>query len=220
MLLAIDTATWHASVALYGGTTVLAERTWFSDRNHTVELMPAIVQMMAGQHLAPAALRGLAVAIGPGSFTGMRVGLSVAKGMALALGIPIVGIPTLDVAAEPFSDQRLPVCAVVHAGRGRFCRALYGRQRGKWARRSEFELVAPDGLPAGISGATLFCGELDDEAREAIAAALGDDGVIAPPARALRRAAILAEMAWERVVAGDGDDLASLSPIYLHSAQT
>ena len=219
MLLAIDTATQVASVALYDDSRVWAERTWFTDRNHTVELMPAIAQMCAQQRVSPADLIGVAVTIGPGSFTGMRIGLSVAKGMALSLGIPLVGIPTLDIVAEPFSNQRLPVRAVVHAGRGRFSATTYKRQRGKWTRQDEFQILQPTMLPVGVTGKTIFCGELDQEARDAILEALGDQAIIAPPARSLRRAAILAEMAWKRVAAGQGDDLTLLSPIYLHTAQ-
>ena len=219
MLLAIDTATQVASVALYDDSRVWAERTWFTERNHTVELMPAITQMFAQQRISPADLIGVAVTIGPGSFTGMRIGLSVAKGIALSLSIPAVGIPTLDVVAEPFSDQRLPVRAVVHAGRGRFCAATYKRQRGKWTQQDEYQLLKPDMLPTGVTVKTIFCGELDREACDAISDALGEGAIIAPPARSLRRAAMLAEMAWKRVVAGKGDDLASMSPIYLHTAQ-
>jgi tRNA threonylcarbamoyladenosine biosynthesis protein TsaB len=216
VLLAIDTATQNASVALYDAQQVWAERTWFSERNHTVEVMPAIAEMLAGLSLAPAALKGVAVAVGPGSFTGMRVGLSAAKGFGLALNIPVIGIPTLDVVAQPFADGRLPVCAVVHAGRGRFCAAMYGRQRGKWARLSDFRLASPAELPAGIAERTLFCGELDDEARQAVQSALGDKALFASPAQSVRRAAVLAELAWERAVAGRGDDLALLAPIYIH----
>ena len=218
VLLAIDTATQNASVALYDDRQVWAERAWFSERNHTIELLPAIAAMLAGQRLVPTDLKGVAVAIGPGSFTGMRIGVSVAKGLGLSLGIPVVGIPTLDVVAWPYANQRLPVCAVVHAGRGRFCVATYQRGRGKWSRQGEFRLVAPACLPAGVTGQTIFCGELDGEARQAIAAALGDQAIIASPAQSVRRAAVLAELAWERITAGQGDDLAALAPIYLHHA--
>ena len=218
MLLAIDTATRNASVALYDDSRVWAEHTWVSDQNHTVELMPVIVQMFARQRVAPADLKGLAATIGPGSFTGMRIGLSVAKGFSLSLGIPLVGIPTLDVVAEPYSEQRVPVCAVAQAGRGRFCAAVYRRQRSKWARQGEFQLVKPDQLPTLVEGKAIFCGELDAEARQAVQEALGNAAIIASPARSTRRAAVLAEMAWERICSGQGDDLALLSPIYLHTA--
>lgn len=218
MLLAIDTATRNASIALYDDTQVWAERTWFSDYNHTVELMPNIVDMFASLRRTPADLRGVAVAIGPGSFTGMRIGLSVAKGFCLALGIPIKGVPTLDVVAQPFAGSDLPVCAVVHAGRGRFCAALYRSVDGQWTRGGEFQLVTPDRLPALARGKTIFCGELDNEARQALRSALGKRLVIASPAQSVRRAAVLAEMTWPALASGHGDDLASLSPIYLHPA--
>ncbi len=180
--------------------------------------MPNIVDMFNQLHLEPAHLRGVAVAIGPGSFTGMRIGLSVAKGFCLALGIPIKGIPTLDVAAYPFAGSEVPVCAVVHAGRGRFCAALYRTADGQWRRQSDIQLLTPDQLPALADGRTIFCGELDEEARQALQSALGKRAVIASPAQSVRRAAVLAELAWPALASGQGDDLASLSPIYLHTA--
>ena len=112
----------------------------------------------------------------------------------------------------------MPVCAVAHAGRGRFCAAVYQRQRKKWARQGEFQLVKPEQLPSLVEGTAIFCGELDDEARQTVEEALGDEAIIASPARSMRRAAVLAEMAWERISSGQGDDLALLSPIYLHTA--
>ncbi len=219
MLLALDTATQNASIALYDARQVWGERTWHSDRNHTVELMPAVAEMLAGLSLTPRALRGVAVAIGPGSFTGMRIALSAAKGLGQALRVPVVGVPTLDVAAQPFAAGRRPVCAVVRAGRGRFCAGLYARRRGKWGRQGEFRLATPAGLAEGITEETIFCGELDEEAQDAIVAALGERAFFASPAYAVRRAALLAEMAWERILAGAGDDLTTLAPIYLHQTQ-
>jgi tRNA threonylcarbamoyladenosine biosynthesis protein TsaB len=219
VILAIDTATQNASVALYDSRQVWAERVWNSDRNHTIELMPAVAAMLSGLRLTPRELRGVAVAMGPGSFTGMRIGLSVAKGLAISLGIPVVGVPTLDIMGQPFSDQRVPVCAIVHAGRGRFCAATYKRVRGVWSRQGEFRLVTPAALPDGIGDPTIFCGELDDEAREALRTALGEKAIFVSPARNVRRAAFLAELAWDRLAAGAGDDVAALSPIYLNPVQ-
>lgn len=217
MLLAIDTATQFASIALYDEHAVWAERSWFSEHNHTVELMPAIADMFAQAARTPAHLRGVAVAIGPGSFTGMRIGLSVAKGLCLALDIPIKGVPTLDVLARRFEGSQLPLCAVVHAGRGRFCAGLYAQGEDGWGRQGPFHLLGPEGLPNLAQGRTIFCGELDDEARQALSAALGEKAVLASPAQAVRRAAVLAEIAWPAIAAGEGDDLAALSPIYLHT---
>ena len=97
LLLAIDTATHFAGLALYDGDSVLAESCWLSRNNHSVELMPALVRMLEQQKLSANDLAVVAVAIGPGSFTGLRIGLSTAKGLAKATSIPILGIPTLDI---------------------------------------------------------------------------------------------------------------------------
>jgi tRNA threonylcarbamoyladenosine biosynthesis protein TsaB len=97
LLLAIDTATRFAGLALYDGETILAESYWLSRHNHSSELMPALVRMLDQQKLTVDSLSAVAVAIGPGSFTGLRIGLSTAKGIAKARNIPILGIPTLDI---------------------------------------------------------------------------------------------------------------------------
>jgi tRNA threonylcarbamoyladenosine biosynthesis protein TsaB len=96
-ILALDTSTRTASIAIYRGEEgVISEITWRSLSHHTVELTPYL-DLLLGQN--PRELAGIAVALGPGSFTGLRVGLSLAKGFALAQEIPLIGIPTLDALA-------------------------------------------------------------------------------------------------------------------------
>jgi len=216
MLLAIDTATRWASIALYDGERVWGEETWYSRDNHTVELMPRLVRLLVQQKVNPEMLTGLAVTRGPGSFTGLRIGLSVAKGMALALEIPIVGVPTLDVLARAWERQTLPVCAVVQAGRGRVCAAFYVRRRGKWRKQGEDRLTTWELLSEEVTRRTLFCGEIDVQAAQLLRERLGEHFVLAPPAASLRRAGYLAELGWERLHRGESDDLDTLSPLYLH----
>src|SRR5688572_18486426 len=100
MLLALDTSTGLASVALYDGT-VRAEATWQAGRNHSAEVLPEVDRLLRRQGLGPRDLRAVAVAIGPGSYTGVRVGVALAKGFAASLRIPVVGVCTLDVLAAP-----------------------------------------------------------------------------------------------------------------------
>src|SRR5512142_1346094 len=106
MLLAVDTSTSWIGLALYDGVRVLGEMTWQSPSHHTVELSPGINELMQRCNVRTTDLQALGVAIGPGSFTALRIGLSVVKGMALALRIPVIGIPTLDAlaAAQPVRD--------------------------------------------------------------------------------------------------------------------
>ena len=120
MILAIDTATNLASLALYDQNSrqVLSEESWHSVNNHTVELMPRLVRMLDQQGISVSDLDGVVVSLGPGSFTGLRIGIGLAKGLVLSKasveedqdgGVPLVGVPTLDVVARPHMEQRLPI---------------------------------------------------------------------------------------------------------------
>jgi len=220
MLLAIDTATRCTSVALNGERRVLAERTWRSANNHTTELMPAIVEMLAQQEIEPNSLTGIAVALGPGSFTGLRIGLSVAKGFATALDIPVVGIPTLDILAEAHAHQKLPICAILQAGRKWLGTALYKVRAGRWRRVADDRLVLPEQLATLIERRTLICGEISTELECSLRKHLGDLAVFAPPCLSLRRASCLAELALKRLEDNKSDDIATLSPLYLQYPAT
>ncbi|TKJ31317.1 MAG: tRNA (adenosine(37)-N6)-threonylcarbamoyltransferase complex dimerization subunit type 1 TsaB [Chloroflexi bacterium B3_Chlor] len=216
-VLAIDTATEVAGVALYDPATgPRAESTWHTSMNHTVELMPTVVQMLERQGIAAERLDALAVALGPGSFTGLRIGLSVAKGLSFSLGIPIVGIPTLDVVAYAHYEQDFPICAIIQAGRGRICAASYEKRGGKWQQTTDYRLVAVQELASRIDSQTLFCGEIDTSVRRELEEKLGSLVTIASPASSLRRAGYLAELGWRQLRARGGDDVASLEPLYLH----
>jgi len=217
MLLALDTATRQASVALYDEAGVRAETSWHSADNHSVELMPRVVEMLAQQGVEPADLRGVAIAIGPGSFTGLRIGLSVAKGLAVGRGVSLFGIPTLDAFAQALVGQRLPLRAILHIGRGRYVIADYRVGRDQWQRTSKDRLAAFEQVTDGIKERTLFVGEIDETLREAIVTTLGPGAVLVSPAAQLRRAGFRAELGWARLLRGERDDPASLEPIYIHT---
>jgi len=218
VLLAIDTATPFSGIALYDGRGVQVEHLWRTRDNHTVELMQYIVRACEQQGVAPSALRAVGVSLGPGSFTGLRVGLSIAKGLALALDVPLLGIPTLDVAAYAHWRQTLPVCAVLPAGRGRWCAALFRTIDGEWQRCSAYLLSDAAGVGALLERPTLVCGEFDQSLADAVQEAAPERAILASPAAATRRAGYLAELAWHRLSSGRHDDVISLSPIYLQHA--
>jgi tRNA threonylcarbamoyladenosine biosynthesis protein TsaB len=139
----------------------------------------------------------------------------VAKGLALALNIRLLGIPTLDVMAYAHSSERLPVCAVLQAGRRRLCVAFYRIVSGDWRRHGDYMLMSPDELIASFKEPTLICGEIDHYLAEALGSTSPEQVTVASPASCLRRAGYLAELAWKRFVSGEYDDPASLRPIYL-----
>ena len=165
MLLAIDTSTRWVGLALYNGASVTGEMVWESQNNHTVEVAPAMQTMLKRNGVAQDDLRAIGVALGPGSFTSLRIGLGLAKGLALALNIPVIGIPTLDVlvAAQPVQD--LPLAAVLQAGRGRLAVAWYKmellpRSHAAWRCQVEPMVMQVEDLAQQIHRPTLVCGEL------------------------------------------------------------
>jgi tRNA threonylcarbamoyladenosine biosynthesis protein TsaB len=219
MLIAIDTATRYAGIALFNPAKnqILGEETWYSVNNHTVQLMPRMDRMLEQQGVSVSDLTGIAVSLGPGSFTGLRIGMGVAKGLAMARKIGLVGVPTLDVVARPHMAQPLPIWAILQAGRRRICVANYAERKGRWRVQGEYQLTTVEELCEQEFEPCLFCGELEADDAELIRQRLGPTITIASPASSLRRAGHMAELAWQRLGRGDSDDPASLSPIYLQT---
>lgn len=214
MLLAIDTATRWAGIALHDGDNVIAEKGWQCLNTQTIELAPAIGDMLAQASLSPADLKGIAVALGPGSYTGLRVGLALAKGLALANGIPMVGVPTLDIVAASFGPMPESLLAVVAAGRGRVSASRYHWHGGQWQSKEEAKTETWEGLLSQMSGeATLFAGEITPAASKLIRAA-SREYRLASPASSVRRAGYLAELGWRRLRKGLADDSRDLAPLY------
>lgn len=214
MLAAIDTATRVASLALHDGALLRYEATWEAGRRHTVQLVPTLLAGLRNLDLGPDSLSGIAVSLGPGSFTGLRVGLAVAKGLAMARGLPLVGVPTLDILATAQGRDRRPLVCVLQAGRGRICVAVYRSHKG-WRQREEPRLTTWEELIAEVERPTLFCGEIDERGAELLRGLQGMATQL-PAAHSLRRAGFLAEVAWARIRRGEMDDPVALVPIYLH----
>jgi len=215
MLLAIDTSTRWIGLALYEEFQVLGEFVWETHNFHTVELAPAIQQLLQKCKKNPKDIEVIGTALGPGSFTSLRIGLAAAKGMALGLKIPLVGIPSLDVTAYAVPLDERPLLAVLAAGRGRLAYARYEVKEEKWQQASDIQVKTAEDLAADISEPTLVCGELGSEERQTVSRKW-KNAILLSPAKAMRRPANLAEMAWKRWKADDVDEAASLAPIYLH----
>jgi tRNA threonylcarbamoyladenosine biosynthesis protein TsaB len=217
MLLAMDTSTQWMSLALFDGAQVIAEHTWRTSNHHSVELSPAIIELMKQAQVRMDALTGLAIALGPGSFTSLRIGLAVAKGMAFALRLPIAGIPTLEILASAIPVQNMPLAAVLQAGRSRIAVGWFDAVKGKWKPQGEVRVTTVHELEQEIKTPTLVAGELSADDRQVLERRWKNVHVV-NPALSLRRAGYLAEMGWSTLQSGKRDDPVSLSPIYLHVA--
>lgn len=214
-LLAIDTSTAWGSLALHDGQSVLAEETWHLERGHDAAVFAAAERLFALAGLGAASIKVVAVAIGPGSFTGVRIAIAAAQGIARGSRASAVAVPTLDVVAHPWSTSGLRVCAVLPAGRGELCAALYRARDGRWARVSDTLVGTAADLARSVRAGALFCGEIDAEARITLARELGSRARFAPPASTPRRAGHLAEIGWARFQAGETTAPEALQPLYL-----
>ena len=217
MLLAIDTSTAQIGLALYDGATVPGEVVWQSRAHHTEQLAPALASLLERVGVAMDSIKAVGVAIGPGSFTSLRVGLAFVKGLTLARHLPLIGIPTLDIiaAAVPLSDRKL--AAVLQAGRGRLAVGWYKPTENGWQVLGPATTMTAGELEKKIRKPVIICGELTAEDRQCLARKF-KNVILATPAQCVRRPGVLAETAWNRWQAGQTDAAASLAPIYLHVA--
>jgi tRNA threonylcarbamoyl adenosine modification protein YeaZ len=213
MILAIDASTDNASLALAQDSKLLAEANWHCEQNHSVELLPHLARLLDEAKADVKSISAVMVARGPGSFNGLRVGISTAKGLAFSLGVPLIGVSSLEVVAYEYADSGLPVCPVSNAGRGEIAAAIYQKKDNKWSQLVAEHITTVDALCAGISAKTIFCGELVSQIAGELKKKLKEKAVIAatvPP-----RARLLAELGKRRLDAGDYDDAATLQPLYL-----
>ncbi|MCX7608059.1 MAG: tRNA (adenosine(37)-N6)-threonylcarbamoyltransferase complex dimerization subunit type 1 TsaB [Anaerolineales bacterium] len=218
LLLAVDTSTSFLGLALYDGVQVLAEQIWHGRARHTQELAPATAVLLERVGETVQSLQALGVALGPGSFTGLRVGLAFVKGLSLARHLPVVGIPTLDIVASAVPlDPRRRLAAVLQAGRGRLALGWYRPGENGWQAEGPITVTTAFELERQIEQPIVVCGELTAEERRMLAKHAPVVQLLSP-AQCLRRPALLAELAWTRWMRGQVDLAASLKPIYLHIA--
>ena len=216
MLLAVDTSTTQMGLALFDGAQVISEYAWRSGQRHTVELAPAVADLLARCGLTINNVSALGVALGPGSFTSLRVGLAFVKGLALARHIPLIGIPTLNILAHAQLVTKLPLAIAIQAGRGRFALGWFKSSKKGWQAQGEARVVTLEALMAEVQNPTVICGEFSAEIRQVIST--NENARLVTPANSVRRPSVLAELAWARWQNGDVDDEAALAPIYLHTA--
>ena len=215
MYLAIDTSTDTASLALIQGERALAELSWYCAQNHSTQLLPNLSHLLSQMSLELKAISGIIVAQGPGSYNGLRVGISTAKGLAFSLGIPIVGISSLEAEAYQHAETNLPICPIFNSGRGEIATATYQKKQNKWLKINAEHITTVDTLCSQITAKTIFCGELIPLITTQLRKRLKQKAVIPSSAASLRRASFLAELGLKRLKTGDYDNTATLQPLYL-----
>jgi tRNA threonylcarbamoyladenosine biosynthesis protein TsaB len=209
-VLAIDTTSERESVALADGPTLLAEVRLRSGVVPSRRILPAVAYVLEAARIAPREIEGYAVAVGPGSFTGIRVGLSTVQGLALAAGRPCLGVSTLDILAALARGEAEAVVPMIDAARsGHVFAAIYD---GEGRPREPPQAALPGAIADRVSGPAAFLGDGAERYRAEILARC--PGALFRP-RSLYLAAVLARISEPRLGAGEGAAPGALRPLYL-----
>jgi len=158
-ILAVETGTSLQSIALLREDRVLAHFSQEAKGSHTKILVPAIHEVLSSQSLKPSDLNGLAVSIGPGSFSGLRVGLATVTGFRMALEIPLVTVPTLEAMAWNLRGAKLPICPILKARTGIVYWACFRWEGEKLVQLVPEQIGSLDALVQSLSETTVVFGE-------------------------------------------------------------
>jgi tRNA threonylcarbamoyladenosine biosynthesis protein TsaB len=211
-VLAVETSTLAGGAALLDGELVVGEYALDVSATHSERLMGAIDRLLTDAGWTVRDLEGLAVAVGPGSFTGLRIGLSTVKGLALALTIPVAAVPTLDALAAGLPFAALPVCPVLDARKREVYASLYRWDGSAMRREWDYLAIAPRELSARLGEPVIVLGD-------------GADQIDSPHARRLRpprrgpSPASVGALGHARLSRGDSVAPAELVPIYLRPSE-
>jgi len=230
MLLAVETSALTGSLALVEALPpsdgrgselkVIAESTVNLPSTHSERLMPSLNRLLQEASLSIRDVQGIALALGPGSFTGLRIGVSTVKGLAYALKVPVVGVSSLDALAQNLRYSSLQVCPVLDARKKEVYSALFrGDGEGRLEKRSEDRVLPPEDLAAEIDEKTLFLGNGLETYGELFERKLGAKAILAPPEFSLPRAVNVARLSLDKFQNGRTLDVFSFTPVYLRRSE-
>ena len=219
-ILAADTTTPVNTVAVCDGPHLLAETVVSCGRTHTERLMGTVDWVLHEAGIALGDLDALAISVGPGSFTGLRVGVSAWKGLAMGTGLPLVPVATLDAMTNLGGFHNGLVCPLLDAKMGEVFGAIYEFEDGRRTRLSEARACPVGELISALDGTVFFLGDgtqlYQDTIRERVTGA-----VFLPPSCGVPRASAVAQEALAMLEASpiDAADAESVAPVYLRSSQ-
>jgi tRNA threonylcarbamoyladenosine biosynthesis protein TsaB len=216
-VLAVETSTRAGGVAVLDGDRVVGSSMLNISLTHSERLMAMVDRLLADCGLALERLDGLAVSVGPGSFTGLRVGIAAVKGLAFATGLPVAAVPTLDAMAANLPFCLRAVCPVLDARKGEVYVSLYRWMDGALARRWDYRVLPPAEAAARIESPAVLLGD----GAEACLALVppGADVCVAPPAQRVPSPAVVAQLGQRMLAAGRGVAAEELLPIYLRPSE-
>jgi tRNA threonylcarbamoyladenosine biosynthesis protein TsaB len=210
-ILALDTSTASGSVALLDGDTLVGQLALADDVGALQSFAPAMDDLLRRAAWSPTDVQLVATTIGPGSFTGLRIGVTAAKTLAYAVGAELVALNTLDVLTHQLPEDVTAACAVMYAQRGELFAATYARLPDRtWEPITGCRIVSPHALVEQLADGTVVTGPAAQRIPDPLPAGVGR----ADPACWLPRAATVGHLAWRRYEAGQRDDPMQLVPQY------
>jgi tRNA threonylcarbamoyladenosine biosynthesis protein TsaB len=217
-ILAIETSTRAGGVALIEDGRVVGQRMLNIALTHSERLMALVEGLLRDSHWTPSDLEGLALSIGPGSFTGLRIGAATVKGLGLALGLPVAPVPTLDALAANLPFANAPVCPLLDARKGEVYLACYRWNGEAMVRESEYQALPPDLAVAGMSAPVIVLGDGVAACRPYFGA-LGDGLHVAPAAQSTPSAAVVGQIGHEMLAGAGGVSADEIVPLYLRPSE-
>jgi tRNA threonylcarbamoyladenosine biosynthesis protein TsaB len=219
-ILAIDTATRVGSIAVVQGSVLKAQQILNVSATHNQRLLPGIERILADAGWSLDDIDGFAVSLGPGSFTGLRIGLSIIKGLAWATNKPLAGVPTLDALAANVSFVPHKICPILDARKGEIYTAFYRQGDGGIPRRlTSYMAIKPEKLLALISETTVLIGDGLLSYGDYLKKELGNRLVVPPPHLSVIHASSVAWLGWHRLRSGEYDDVSSCTPLYVRPSE-
>lgn len=214
-ILGVDTATWRASVGLVVDATVVAEQSLATTGNHAASLLPLIDEVLRRVACPVKALDAIAVSAGPGSFTGLRIGMSVAKGLARATGARVVAVPTLEALARTVMEREGVICAVLDARKGELYAACFRSSGGRLERLTADALITPEALVNVLRTQCVVLGDAVERYGAMFASRLGAGVTVLPFETYAPRGGVVALMGGVQLRSGPVADLHQLEPSYV-----
>lgn len=214
-VLGIETSSTLCGVAIVDEGEPVAEYRLNIRNVHSEKLVSAIERVSADSQVGFNRLGGIAISIGPGSFTGLRIGLSVAKGLAFSLGLPIAAVPTLEALASQLPQTPYLICPLLRARKDELYTAFYKNINGKLERVRDHKILTLPQFIAEVDTEIILLGEGADWYKDILIEGLRGKAVFAPKTCSLPSPLSVAQLGWERLKRGEIANLETLEPLYL-----
>jgi tRNA threonylcarbamoyladenosine biosynthesis protein TsaB len=218
-VLAIETSTAKLGVAIVSDEGVEVEYNHKATNEHAALLLPVVDELIKRSGIALNTMDGFCVSLGPGSFTGLRIGVTTVKGLAYAANKPVVGVPTLDVIAHNAVYYPGLICPIIDAKKGKVYAGFYMARDGQITKMHDYVLAPVEDVLQKCRNRTLFLGDAVGIHMEKISKTMPEAAEFAPQWLWLPRVGTVAQLGIKKLLAGEADDRDKLLPLYLYSRE-